>query len=126
MFQGLRTVVYRVSDLAQAKAWYSAVLGIAPYFDQPYYAGYSVGGFELGLDPDPTGTAPGPGGATAYWGVGDIDTAVARLAGHGAALLNPVQDVGDGIRLATFADPFGNVIGMIENPHFAVESGPSV
>ena len=52
MFLGLRTVVYKVSDLGRAKAWYTKVLGIEPYFDEPFYVGFNVGGYELGLDPD--------------------------------------------------------------------------
>ena len=51
MMLGLRTVIYPVTDLARGKAWYADVLGVAPYFDQPYYVGFAVGGFELGLDP---------------------------------------------------------------------------
>ena len=66
---GLRTVIYHVTDLEKAKAWYSSVLGFGPYFDQPFYVGFNVGGFELGLDPDTTGARPGTGGQVAYWGV---------------------------------------------------------
>lgn len=118
MFQGLRTVIYGVADLAAAKAWYSDILGFEPYFDQPFYVGYSVGGYELGLDP---GSAPGNGarsGPLAYWGVDNIETAVARLLEKGAKAVEAAQDVGDGIIVATLGDPFGNVFGIIENPHF--------
>ena len=70
MFQGLRTVICGAPDLAAAKAWYSAVLGFEPYFDQPFYVGYNVGGFELGLDPNsPAGTGL-RSGPLAYWGGG--------------------------------------------------------
>src|SRR5215471_4952146 len=117
MIRGLRTVIYHVSDLAKAKAWYSQVLELQPYFDQPFYVGYSVGGFELGLIPDGT---PGPGGSVAYWGVPDAAAAVKRLEKLGATVREALQDVGDGIRVATVTDPFGNSIGIIENPHFAV------
>lgn len=118
MFVGLRTVIYPVADLPRAKAWYTALLGHAPYFDEPFYVGYAVGGFELGLDPN--GAAASPGGPVAYWGVPDIDTAVRRLREHGADERAPVQEVGEGIRTATVTDPFGNAIGLIQNPHFAV------
>lgn len=57
-FLGLRTTIYPVTDLAKAKAWYSAVLGVKPYFDEPFYVGFNVGGFELGLDPDTSAQAP--------------------------------------------------------------------
>lgn len=120
MFQGLRTVIYHVSDLDRAKAWYSSVLGIEPYFDQPFYVGYNVGGYELGLDPNMS--TSGAGGVGAYWGVSDCEAAVNRLLELGASAHSPVQDVGDGIRVATVNDPFGNLIGVIENPHFSIAS----
>ena len=116
MIQGLRTVIYHVSDLSKAKAWYTRVLEKEPYFDQPFYVGYSVGGFELGLLPD--GTA-GAGGTVAYWGVANAQAAVERLESLGAKVKEAVQDVGDGIKVATVTDPFGNIFGVIENPHFS-------
>jgi predicted enzyme related to lactoylglutathione lyase len=118
MIRGLRTVIYQVGDLIKAKAWYNQVLEQEPYFDQPFYVGYSVGGFELGLLPD---GKPGPGGTVAYWGVADAEGAVKRLEGLGAIVRDPLQDVGEGIRVATVSDPFGNTFGIIENPHFSVE-----
>lgn len=122
MFQGLRTVIYHVSDLDRAKAWYASVLGIEPYFDQPFYVGFNVGGFELGLDPDPTGFEGGSGGVGAYWGVSDCEAAVKRLLELGASVHSPLQDVGGDIRAASVTDPFGNVLGVIENPHFSLEA----
>jgi predicted enzyme related to lactoylglutathione lyase len=119
-FHGLRTAIYRAPDLDQAKAWYSRVLGIAPYFDQPFYVGFNVGGYELGLDPDSSAAAAGPGGVVVYWGVSDASVAFARLVALGATARGTVQDVGEGIRVATVLDPFGNVLGIIENPHFKV------
>jgi predicted enzyme related to lactoylglutathione lyase len=122
MFQGLRTVVYHVNDLDRAKAWYSLALGIEPYFDQPFYVGFNVGGYELGLDPDMTGITIGTGGVGAYWGVSDCEAAFNRLLELGASAHSPVRDVGEGIRVAAVTDPFGNVIGIIENPHFSIDS----
>jgi predicted enzyme related to lactoylglutathione lyase len=119
MFEGLRTVIYPAGDLAAAKAWYSTLLGQEPYFDQPFYVGFAVGGFELGLLPDGL-PATGTGGPVAYWGVQDIDAAFARMRALGAGERVEVQDVGDGIRTAVLTDPFGNAIGIIENPHFSV------
>lgn len=116
-FLGLRTVIYNVDDLEQATAWYTAVLGQEPYFAEPFYVGFNVGGFELGLDPSEEGR-PGPGGTAAYWGVEEIGAAHARLLELGARENGPIQDVGGGIRVATVLDPFGNVFGIIENPHF--------
>lgn len=118
MFQGLRTVIYHVSDLDRAKVWYSSVLGSEPYFDQPFYVGYNVGGYELGLDPNMS--TSGAGGVGAYWGVSDCEAAFNRLLELGASAHSPVQDVGEGIRVATVNDPFGNLIGVIENPHFSI------
>lgn len=117
MLLGLRTVIYAAPDLPRAKAWYSALLGTAPYFDEPFYVGFNVGGYELGLDPN-AATAPGPGGAIAYWGVKTLDAAIAHALGAGATVVSPAQDVGGDIRVATISDPAGNHIGLIENPHF--------
>ncbi|PYT09569.1 MAG: glyoxalase/bleomycin resistance/extradiol dioxygenase family protein [Acidobacteria bacterium] len=122
MFKGLRTVIYHVNDLDRAKAWYSSVLGLEPYFDQPFYVGFNVGGFELGLDPDMTGITGGTGSVSAYWGVSDCEAAVKRLLELGASSHSPVQDVGDSIRVASVIDPFGNVLGVIENPNFAIDA----
>ena len=121
MIAGLRTVIYHVDDLARAKAWYAAVLEREPYFDEPFYVGFNVGGFELGLDPDMDGVTLGSGGVNAYWGVPNADAELARLVALGATVRAPVRDVGDGIRHAIVADPFGNLFGIIENPHFKPE-----
>jgi len=115
MFLGLRTTIYPVSDLAAAKAWYEQVVGAKPYFDQPFYVGFSVGGFELGLIPDGTSGTEGP---RPLWGVADAQAAVERLLSLGATELEPVTDVGEGIKVAAVRDPFGNRLGIIENPHF--------
>ena len=119
MVLGLRTVIYHVPDLKRAKEWYSTAFGIEPYFDEPYYVGFNIGGFELGLDPDIQDVKPGTGGTVAFWGVANADKAVQHFTTAGARLKTPVQDVGEGIRVATVADPFGNLLGLIENPHFA-------
>ena len=122
MILGLRTAIYRVEDLERAKEWYGAVLDKKPYFDEPFYAGFDVGGFELGLQPREPGDPYPVGGeeAVAYRGVQDAEYAYARLLELGAAERGGVQDVGGGIRVATVLDPFGNVFGVIENPHFSL------
>ena|SRR3989440_6930726 len=117
-FHGLRTVIYHAPDLAKAKAWYSKVLGIEPYFDQPFYVGFNIGGYELGLDPDAASTPGGKGGSVAYWGVADARATFERLISLGATERSAVQEVGEGIRVATVFDPCGNIFGIIENPHF--------
>jgi predicted enzyme related to lactoylglutathione lyase len=115
-FLGLRTVIYSAPDLTRAKEWYSKMLGIEPYFDQPYYVGFNVGGYELGLDPN--GKHTGPGGSVAWWGVADIGEAMAHMKASGAEPVEDAHDVGGGIKVGTVADPFGNIVGLIENPHF--------
>ena len=115
MFLGLRTAIYPVLDLSSAKLWYEQVLGIPPYFDEPYYVGFSVGGFELGLIPDGT---PGTSGPQPLWGVSDAQAAFERLLTLGATEIEPVTDVGGDIKVAAVQDPFGNRVGIIENPNF--------
>ena len=115
MFLGLRTVIYHAPDLAKAKAWYSAAFGVPPYFDQPFYVGFQIGGFELGLDPDVSAVTVG-NNAVAYWGVEDIDQTYRQLLDNGAKPHQPVRDVGGDIKVATVEDPFGNIIGLIQNP----------
>ena len=118
MFQGLRTAIYHVSNLERGKQWYSKVLGFEPYVDQPFYVGYNVGGYELGLQPVESASGETSDGAVAYWGVENAEAAFQKLIQLGATAHEPVQDVGEGIKVATVKDPFGNVLGIIENPHF--------
>ena len=116
MLLGLRTVVYPVGDIEAGKAWYSKVVGHAPHHDSPYYVGFAVGGFELGLVPDGT---PGKDGCNVYWGVANAKAASEWLKGLGAKpSAKGIEDVGGGILVAEFDDPFGNVFAVIENPHF--------
>jgi predicted enzyme related to lactoylglutathione lyase len=117
MLLGLRTAIYPVDDLARAKVWYEQVAGVKPYFDQPFYVGFSVGGFELGLLPD---GKPGAGGPQPLWGVADAQEAFKRLLSLGATELEPVTEVGEGIKVAAVKDPFGNRLGIIENPNFKI------
>ena len=115
---GLRTEAYPAPDLARGKEWYRQVLGVEPYFDEPFYVGFSVGGFELGLVPD---GVPGVHGVQAYWGVPDAAAELARLLELGGVPHEPVTDVGGGIKVCSVLDPFGNVFGLIENPHFKID-----
>jgi catechol 2,3-dioxygenase-like lactoylglutathione lyase family enzyme len=120
-FLGLRTGRYSARDLAAAKAWYTEVLGVPPYFDEPFYVGFNVGGYELGIVPDSSASAERPESGYAYWGVGNADSAFNRLIELGAVSVEPVGDVGEGIRVGTVRDPFGNLLGVIENPGFKAE-----
>jgi predicted enzyme related to lactoylglutathione lyase len=117
--QSIGTVIYHVADLAAAREFYTRLLGRQPYFDEPFYVGYQVAGNELGLDPDTAGASPGGGGVVAYWTVDDVDAALVRARALGATEHGAVQEVGGGVRTATVLDPFGNVIGFIDNPAFA-------
>jgi predicted enzyme related to lactoylglutathione lyase len=121
MFLGLRTAIYKVSDLEKAKAWYSEILNIEPYFDEPFYVGFSVGGFELGLDPDAEGVTTG-NNVTVYWGVKNARETFEELLEKGAKAHSEPQNVGGEIVVASFFDPFGNIFGIIENPEFKLEN----
>jgi predicted enzyme related to lactoylglutathione lyase len=117
MLIGVRTAAYPAPDLARAKAWYTQAFGIAPYFDEPFYVGFNIGGFELGLVPDAPTTAT-PGGVVALWGVDDVGACCAHLLALGATIHDEPKDVGGGITCASVLDPFGNIIGLIDNPQF--------
>jgi predicted enzyme related to lactoylglutathione lyase len=120
MIKGLRTVIYYVADLAHAKAWWTDLLGFGPYFDEPFYVGFNVGGYELGLHPGAPQSGQPNVSVVTYWGVADITAAFERLRAAGAVEHEPITEVGGDIRVASVFDPFGNVVGIIENPHFSV------
>ena len=120
MIKGLATVIYPAPDLPRARAWYAAAFRQQPYFDQPYYVGFDIAGYELGLDPNQTISTPGQNGGVAYWRVDDITEAVDHFVAAGARLVTGIKDVGGGISVATIADPFGTLIGLIENPNFSL------
>lgn len=120
MFLGLRTAVYQVKELDKARAWYCSVLGSHPYFDQPLYVGFNVGGYELGLVPDAEAGPKRVPAGIAYWGVLDARAAFQRLLELGATSLEPIQDVGEGILIGAVSDPFGNTLGVIQNPNFKI------
>jgi catechol 2,3-dioxygenase-like lactoylglutathione lyase family enzyme len=110
---GLRSAFYAAPDIVAARDWYARALGVAPYFDEPFYVGFELGGYELGLVPD---EPPNSGGVA--WGVTDIHAAVAHFLQVGATEHTPAHEVGGGIFVARVKDPFGNVLGLIQNPHF--------
>jgi catechol 2,3-dioxygenase-like lactoylglutathione lyase family enzyme len=111
---GLRTVIYPAPDLDAAKAWWTAYLGTPPYFDEPFYVGFNPAGYELGLLPD----ADPKAGVLTFWGVDDVNEAVAAALQAGATQHGPATDVGDGIITATVTTPQGSILGFIYNPHF--------
>jgi predicted enzyme related to lactoylglutathione lyase len=108
------TIVHPVSDLAAAKAMYSALLGVQPYVDEAYYVGYRVGPLELGLDPH--GHASGMTGPVSFWHVDDIEARVETLLAAGAQEQQPVKDVGGGMLTAVVRDADGNRVGLRQSP----------
>jgi predicted enzyme related to lactoylglutathione lyase len=111
--QGIKTVLHPVSDLAKAKAVYTALLGVPPQHDAPYYVGYDAGGQHIGLVPG--GGQQGMTSPVAYWHVPDIETKLAELAAAGATVKEPAHDVGGGRLVATVTDPDGNVLGLLQD-----------
>ena len=111
--QGIKIVLHPVTDLAKAKAVYTALLGAPPQADAPYYVGYDVAGQHIGLVP-----GGGPQGMTspvAYWHVPDIEAKLAEVTAAGATVKEPALDVGGGRLVATVTDPDGNVLGLIQD-----------
>ncbi len=117
MFKALRTIVYHVEDIEQAKIFYTGFLGFGPYFDEPFYVGYDVSGYELGLDPDIKKINRGDTPVT-YWQVESIEETFKRLEHMGAKTHSDIRSVGGEIKVASLTDPFGNIIGIIEDPDF--------
>ncbi len=116
--QGLRTVIYPSPDLEAAKAWWTEVLGEPPYFDEPFYVGFNVCDYELGLLPD----GDAEDGPLVYWGVEDMQAAFDEAIEAGAGIYEAPSDVGDGIITGSVISPQGTVIGFIFNPHSLLES----
>ena len=113
MFQKLRTVIYTAKDLPATKEWYIKATGQQPYFDELYYVGFDINGFELGLDPN---ASSGPGNQTvSYWAVDDTEAVSKKLVAIGGTVIQPRTNVGGEIHVAIIADPFGNHIGLIDS-----------
>ena len=114
MTEGIRTIIYPVKDIAQAKTLYSKLLGVKPYMDEAYYVAFSVGGQDVGLDPH--GHSQGMTGPVGYWHVDDIKKSMKLLLNAGAQAQEEVKDVGGGKLIASVKDADGNVIGLIQSP----------
>ncbi|WP_225848035.1 VOC family protein [Streptomyces sp. HPF1205] len=111
--QGIKTVLHPVSDLDKAKDVYTALLGVAPATDSPYYVGYEAAGQQIGLVP--AGGPQSPEAVTAYWHVPDIEAKLAEVTAAGAIVKQSPRDVGGGRLVATVSDPDGNVLGLIQD-----------
>ena len=120
-FLGLRTVIYFVPDVEKAKHWYTEAFSTTPYFDTPYYVGFNIGGYELGLHPDQKNETNKTENIQTYWGVNNIQASYDRLLSLGAAAHHPPQNVGGEIIVASVKDPWDNIIGIIYNPDFKAD-----
>jgi len=112
MTSGMQTVIYPVHDLEQAKRLYTALLGVEPSMDQPYYVGFNVDGQDVGLDPN--GHSQGLTGPLGYWHVDDIAATLQQLRDAGAEEVQAVRDVGGGKLTASVKDADGNIVGLIQ------------
>lgn len=112
---GLRTTIYKVSDLQKAKDWYAKAFQTKPYFDEPFYVGFNIQGYELGLLPDASEKGDN---VMSYWGVEQIQETYEHLLSLGASPHEAPHNVGGEIEVASVKDPWDNIIGIIYNPHF--------
>lgn len=118
---GLRTTIYKVSDIQKATEWYSKAFETNPYYNEPYYVGFNIKGYELGLQPEDHPTFDKVESVVSYWGVENIQATYDRLIDLGATENEKPYSVGGDLMTATVKDPFGNVIGLIYNPHFQLK-----
>ena len=112
--EGIKIVLHPVSDLEKAKAVYTALLGLEPQADSPYYVGYETAGQQIGLVPG--GGPQAMSSPVAYWQVADIEAKLAEVTAAGGTLKEPARDVGGGRLVASFTDPDGNVLGLMQDP----------
>ncbi|MAD98107.1 MAG: glyoxalase/bleomycin resistance/extradiol dioxygenase family protein [Flavobacteriaceae bacterium] len=114
---GLRTTVYMVPNLQEAKDWYAKAFETKPYFDEPFYVGFNIEGYELGLLPEEKSGAKG-NNVLSYWGVEDIQKSFDHLISMGATVHEEPNNVGGDLMVASVFDPWNNIIGIIYNPYF--------
>jgi predicted enzyme related to lactoylglutathione lyase len=112
---GLRTTIYKVDDLAKAKDWYAKAFETEPYFDEPFYIGFNIQGYELGLQPDDSVKGDN---TLAYWGVENIQEEYQKLINLGATEHEKPMNVGGELMVCSVKDPWDNIIGLIYNPYF--------
>jgi predicted enzyme related to lactoylglutathione lyase len=128
--RGVSTITFWADDVPAAVDWYTEFLGIASYFSRPgpdgrtAYAEFRIGDYqhELGIIDTKyrgEGASTEPGGAVTYWHVDDLAATVERLISLGAKQFEPITPRGDtGFVTASVIDPFGNLIGVMYNPHY--------
>ncbi|MGW8227032.1 MAG: VOC family protein [Anaerolineales bacterium] len=110
MEKSIKLLVYPVTDIGKAKAFYSKLLGVEPYVDSPYYVGYGVGDLEVGLDPNSTV------GPISYTDVANIQVSLKEMTEAGAEIVQDIKDVGNGLRIAQVKDKDDNVVGLRQQP----------
>jgi predicted enzyme related to lactoylglutathione lyase len=123
MLRGLSTVSFYAADLAAASKWYAELLGVDPYFERPGYIEFRIGDYqhELGVIDSryaPASSATGPAGAVIYWHVDDVSATFDKLLSMGATEYQAMTDRGHGFITASVVDPFGNILGVMYNPHY--------
>ncbi len=118
MILGLRTTIYMVNNLKEAIEWYSKAFNTEPYFNEPFYVGFNIKGYELGLQPSETNSNSNSENVLSYWGVENIDEAYAHFLKNGAKIHEAPTNVGGELMVATVKDPWNNIIGLIYNPYF--------
>ncbi|WP_299434360.1 VOC family protein [uncultured Aquimarina sp.] len=119
---GLRTTIYKVSDLKKAAEWYAKAFETKQYFDEPFYVGFNIGGYELGLLPEEEVVKEKADSVLSYWGVDDIHKTYQKLIALGSVAHEEPTNVGGELMVASVKDPWNNIIGIIYNPHFKIES----
>ncbi|SKD04160.1 hypothetical protein SAMN05660461_2770 [Chitinophaga ginsengisegetis] len=123
ILRGFATLTFYAADHEAAKKWYTELTGIPPYFEKPGYAEFRLGDYqnELGIIDSkyaPKSAGNGPGGAVIYWHVDDIQAGLEKLLQLGATTFEPVTERGHGFVTASVVDPFGNILGIMYNPHY--------
>jgi predicted enzyme related to lactoylglutathione lyase len=117
---GLRTTIYQVPDLEKAKVWYAKIFKTLPYYDEPYYVGFNIAGYELGLQTEESVLSRSEA-TVSYWGVANMEDEYRYFLENGAIAIEPPQNVGGETVVVTVKDPWDNVIGLIYNPEFRLE-----
>jgi predicted enzyme related to lactoylglutathione lyase len=117
---GLRTTIYKVGNMDAAKDWYTKAFETAPYFDEPFYIGFNISGYELGLQPEETDTSAKTANVITYWASDHVNLDYQKLIDLGATAHEPPENVGGEIVVASVKDPWGNAIGIIYNPEFTL------
>ncbi len=115
---GLRTTIYMVNDVVKATKWYGEAFGVEPYFNEPFYVGFNVKGYELGLQPEERDQSLKTENVFSYWGVEDIQSTYQHFLSLGATKHEEPNNVGGEIMVASIYDPWNNIIGLIYNPEF--------